>query len=451
MSEKRKVEAAQVPANIPAEKSILATVFFAPDLFDSVMGRVDSEDFFSNANREVFRAMHGLHTDGKVISRHSVAEALLKLGLLDAVGGLAYLGDLSEYQSSPAALEYLLDSVKDKALQRRVIDLARGIMEDGLSARVGVEEILADADAKLSALLQAKYQPTYHRMPEIVEEVYQDIKQRLESGDSILGVKTGFVDLDDRMSGMHPSNLIIIAARPSMGKTALALNIASNVALQAKKQVVVFSLEMSRHELALRLLASEARIDARRVHEGRLGGGEMTGFIEAFRKLSGASIVVDDTPALSILDLRARARRLKKEGMCDLILIDYLQMIRGSGRVDSREQEIAEISRMLKAIAKELEVPVVALSQLNRTLEARKDKRPQLSDLRESGAIEQDADVIIFIYRDEYYEKNSKDKNKAELIIGKQRNGPTGTVKVQFTPAFTRFDNLAGESETITL
>jgi replicative DNA helicase len=444
-------QAPQIPSDVGAEKSILATVFFSPDVFDTVMSRVTVEDFFSNANREVFAAMHALHVEGKVISRHSVADGLQRAGLLESVGGLAYLSDLADYQSSPAALEYLLGTVKDKALQRRLVDLARGLMEEGLSARSSVEELLSDADARLSSLLQEKYQPTYYRMPDIVEDVYKEIQARLKSGDSVLGIKTGFVDLDDRMSGLHKSNLIILAARPSMGKTALALNIASNVALQGKKNVVIFSLEMSRHELALRMLACEARVDARRVHEGRLGGGEMTLFIEAFKRMLHASIIVDDTPALTILDLRARARRLKKEGLCDLILVDYLQMIRGSGRTDSREQEISEISRMLKAIAKELEVPVVALSQLNRTLEARKDKRPQLSDLRESGAIEQDADVIVFIYRDEYYVKNSTDKGKAELIIGKQRSGPIGTVKVQFTPAFTRFDNLAGESETISL
>jgi len=439
----------QLPCDLEGEKSILATVFYSPDVFDTVIDRVGLEDFFSNANREIFKVMLDLTKAGTVISRQSVMHQLEKAGLLEAVGGVAYLGDLRDYQTSAAALEYTLESVKNRALQRRLVELAQGIVHDGLSPRSSVEELLKDADRSLAGLLQEKYSRSSQKISDIITDVYEDIKQRMTSDETILGIQTGFVDLDEQLSGLRKANLVIVAARPSMGKTALALNMAANAALRYSANVVVFSLEMAKEELAFRLLASESRIDARRLRVGRITQGEMESFTEGIRRLSGSSIVVDDTPALGILELRARARRLHKEGLCDVIFVDYLQMLRGTGSAQSREQEIAEISRMLKAVAMELRIPVVALSQLNRGLENRENKRPRLSDLRESGAIEQDADVIVFIYRDDYYTEKSEDKGIAELIVGKQRNGPVGTVKVAFLPQWTRFENLKSEADNV--
>ena len=439
----------QLPCDLEGEKSILATVFYTPDVFDTVIDRLGLEDFFSNANREIFKVMLDLTRDGTVLSRQSVAHALEKAGLLEAVGGVAYLGDLRDYQSSAAALEYTLENVKNRALQRRLVELAQGIVHDGLSPRSSVEELLKDADRDLAGLLQEKYSRSSQKISDIITDVYEDIKQRMTSDETILGIQTGFVDLDEQLSGLRKANLIIVAARPSMGKTALALNMAANAALRYSANVVVFSLEMAKEELAFRLLASESRIDARRLRVGRITQGEMESFTEGIRRLSGSNIVVDDTPALGILELRARARRLHKEGLCDVIFVDYLQMLRGSGSAQSREQEIAEISRMLKAVAMELRIPVIALSQLNRGLENRENKRPRLSDLRESGAIEQDADVIVFIYRDDYYTETSEDKGIAELIVGKQRNGPVGSVMVAFLPQWTRFENLKPEADSV--
>jgi replicative DNA helicase len=441
----------EVPSDVEGEKSILATIFHSPDSFDTVMERIAPDDFFSGVNRQIYELMIALAVENTVISKHSVAERLKQEGLLEAVGGVSYLSDLSEFQATAAGLEFTVDNVRSKGVQRKLVHLAEGIVQDGMGGRVRVDELLQSADKGLTDLLQERYARTSLKLGEIITEVYKDIKERMTSGESTLGIKTGFVDLDEKMSGMHNSNLIIVAARPSMGKTALALNIASNAALKHEANVVVFSLEMSKQELAFRLLASEAQIDAKRLREGRVTPREMDSFTQGVQRLTGAKIVVDDTPALNILEMRARARRLHKEGLCDVIIIDYLQMIHGTGNTQSREQEIAEISRMLKAIAKELNVPVVALSQLNRGLESRQNKRPLLSDLRESGAIEQDADVIIFIYRDEYYDKQSKDKGIAELIIGKQRNGPVGTVKVGFRPDLTRFANLALDPESISI
>lgn len=441
----------EIPSDVEGEKSILATIFHRPDCFDTVMERLGPDDFFSGANRQIYALMRALSVEGTMISKHSMAERLKLEGLLESVGGLSYLSDLSQFQSSAAGLEFAVDSVKSKGVQRKLVHLAEGIFQDGMSGRTAVDELLKNADLGLSQLIQERYVRSSMKLGDIINEVYNDIKERMTSGESVLGIRTGFGDLDEKMSGMHKANLIIVAARPSMGKTALALNIASNAALKHGANVVVFSLEMSKQELVFRLLASEAQIDAKRLRAGDVRSHEMDSFTQAISRLTGASMTVDDTPALNILEMRARARRLKKEGLCDVIIVDYLQMIHGTGNTQSREQEIAEISRMLKAIAKELDVPVVALSQLNRGLESRQNKRPLLSDLRESGAIEQDADVIIFIYRDEYYDPNSKDKGVAELIIGKQRNGPVGTVKVGFRPDLTRFATLAMDHDNISI
>jgi len=433
-----------IPHDIEAEKSVLSTIFYDPNLFDRVAVKLKPDDFFSNANREIFLAMSELSAENVVITRLSVAEELQKNGKLEPVGGMPYLTELVEYESTAAALEYTLDTVKRRALKRKLIDSARAIVQDAMTSQTDVDVLLAEAEQRLSDLIQDRPDESAVGLDKIIAEVFEDVKSRIKSGDTILGVQSGFTELDEMTSGFHRGNLIIVAARPSMGKTALALNMAVNAALRYEAAVVIFSLEMSKTELGFRLLSTESQIDGKRLRKGQITSREMDDFLGAVKRLSAASIIVDDTPAISVSQFRNKARRFKKEGKCDLIIVDYLQLVRGSGArsSDSREQEIAEISRTFKALAKELDVPVIALSQLNRQLENRKDKRPLLADLRESGAIEQDADVIIFIYRDEYYDKNSEEKGIAELIIGKQRNGPVGTVKVAFQPDFARFVNL---------
>ena len=440
---------ASVPHDIEAEKSVLSSVFYDHDLFDRVAVKLKSDDFFSSANREVFLAMNELSVEGVVISRMSVADHLQKEGKLEAIGGLPYLSELVEYETTVAALEYILESVKKLALKRKLIVAGQSIVQEAMTSRSDVQVLLAEAELKLAELLQDKTDDSAVELEKIIAEVFNDIRNRIATGNTILGVKSGFAALDDLVSGFNKGNLIIMAARPSMGKTALALNIAMNAAQKYDQHVLVFSLEMSREELGFRLLSTVAGIDGKRLRQGLITKREMDTFMEAVKKLSSCSIIVDDTPAITLSEVRNKARRFKKEGRCDFIVVDYLQLVRGSGSrsSDSREQEIAEISRGFKAIAKELEVPVMALSQLNRQLESRKDKRPMLSDLRESGAIEQDADVIIFIYREEYYDKATPDKGIAELIVGKQRNGPVGTARVAFQPDFARFVNLAMDDD----
>jgi replicative DNA helicase len=452
MKEREAPAGSQIPHDIAAEKAVLATVMYDPNMFDRIAVKLRPDDFFSSSNREVFLAMSELSAEGTVISRMSVAEQLRMNARLEAIGGLPYLADLIEYEGTPASLDFAADTVKRNALKRKLVEAAQEIVKEGLSSQADVDEMLVQAEQRIIELLQEKPDTSAVSLEQIVKDVVDSVKHWLETGTAILGVNTGFKDLDEMTSGFRKGNLVILAARPSMGKTALALNMAVNAALMYQKKVVIFSLEMSREELGFRMLSSQCGVDGRRLRRGQLTERELARFIEAARKLSGVTVTVDDTPALSISDFRNKCRRLKKEGQCDMILVDYLQLMRGtSARArDSREQEIAEISRSLKAVAKELEVPVVALSQLNRALENRKDKRPLLSDLRESGSIEQDADVIIFIHRDEYYEKNSPDKGIAELIIGKQRNGPVGTVKVAFQPDYARFVNLQHGPDDLT-
>jgi replicative DNA helicase len=442
----------RIPHDVDAEKSVLSTVFYDASYYDTVAVLLQPDDFFSSANREVFEAMSELSAAGTVISRASVSNFLRKEGRLQAVGGMSYITDLVDYEGSSAALKYTVETVKKAALKRKLLEAAQAIVQDSMTPQSDVEVLLEEAERRISELIQDRPQDAAVVLEEIITQVYKDVRSRIESGETLLGVNTGFDDLDEMTSGFHKGNLIILAARPSMGKTALALNIAANAAQKYGKWVVFFSLEMSREELGFRLLSTESGINGKRLRKGEITKREMTDFLAGVKKLSNTPIVVDDTAAITVSDFRNRARKLKKEGKCDFIMVDYLQLMRGiSARSsNSREQEISEISRTLKAIAKELEVPVLALSQLNRSVETRgKDKRPQLSDLRESGAIEQDADVIIFIYRDDYYNKESEQKGQAELIIGKQRNGATGTVHVAFQPDFARFVNLRMQADDL--
>jgi replicative DNA helicase len=387
--------------------------------------------------------MLGLAERAEPVDLITLAEALRQRGELADVGGAAYLAELAERVPTAANVANYARIVRDKAILRNLITTATGIATRGYDPGSDVKELLDRAEADILALSDQEVKPAFVRIDALLSQTFRDIDRLHAQQQAVTGVTSGFVDLDKMTAGLQPSDLVIIAARPSMGKTAFALNIAENAALKADAGVAVFSLEMPKEQLAMRMLCSEARVDLARVRTGHLTDREFKELAQAAARLSYAPIYVDDTPALTVLELRAKARRLWRDPntKLKLVVVDYLQLMRSSEGKDSREQEISEISRSLKALAKELHVPVVALSQLNRQVESRSPPKPRLSDLRESGAIEQDADVIAFIYREEAYDPETDRKGLAEIIIAKQRNGPVGSVELTFLREFTRFEN----------
>jgi replicative DNA helicase len=440
----------QKPHNLDAEASVLGGIF----LRNEVLAQLDTlevEDFYNPRHQAVFMAMRNLESAAKPIDPVTVEAELQRLGKLDAVGGLAFLAELTLRVPSPDNVVHYAEIVQEKRAAAKVIEAAGEILEKGYEDEGDVKEYLDLAEQKIFAVTQTRDKSGPESIKSLIKKVFSSLDERFASPDGITGVPTGFHDLDQKTAGLQPTELIILAARPAMGKTSFALSMAQNAAISGGWPVLVFSLEMSSTQLAERLLCSEARVDSSALRRGQLQRQDMTNLTYAANTLSKAPIQIDDTPALSIRELRARARRFrsnkelfagKKTG---LIVVDYLQLMRGSSQAakSSREQEISEISRGLKSLAKELECPVVALSQLNRSLESRTDKRPQLSDLRESGAIEQDADVILFIYRDVVYNKDAENPHIAEVILGKNRHGAIGTVETHFEGRFTRFENLA--------
>jgi replicative DNA helicase len=369
---------------------------------------------------------------------------------LDNVGGAAYLASLVDNVPSAANIAYYSKIVKEKAILRHLIGTATEILTNSYDTGAEVDDVLDKAEHAIFEISENKIRPAFYPIKSIIKDSFKTIEKLYERKELITGVPTGFEKIDDLTSGLQKSDLIIVAGRPSMGKTAFALNIAQSAATETGIPVAIFSLEMSKEQLALRMLSSEARVDSQRLRKGFLGETDWPKLTTAAGRLSEAPLFIDDTPAITVLEMKAKARRLKAESDLGLIILDYLQLMRSGSFKDSREQEISEISRSLKALAKELSVPIIALSQLNRKVEDRTNRRPQMADLRESGAIEQDADVIAFIYRDEVYNKSEDNPEKgiAEVIIGKQRNGPTGTVKLAFLEKFTCFENLARAEDT---
>ena len=408
------------------------------------VGIVRSESFYRQSHGRIFEAMLALYERSEPIDEITVTAELRSRGHLEMVGGAAVIAELTERLATAANVSYHAQIVRDRALTRRLIQAATQIVSQGYEGAGSVEDLIDQAESQIFEITSQKQARDFAPIREVVRDAFKLITQLYERQDPITGVATGYADLDNMTSGLQPSDLIIVAGRPSMGKTAFALGLAQNVAVHSKQPAAVFSLEMSKEQLAMRMLCSEARIDSQRLRAGIARDREWPRLAKAAGDLSEAPLYIDDTGSISILEMRAKARRLQAEVGLGLIVVDYLQLMRGRRSGDEgREREISEISRGLKALAKELSVPVVALSQLNRSLEQRADKRPMLSDLRESGAIEQDADVICFVYRDEYYNADSEDKGVAEIIIGKQRNGPTGVVKLRFFREFTRFESLA--------
>jgi replicative DNA helicase len=440
------------PHSIDAEQAVLGGLMLDERAWERIADKLNEDDFYRKDHRLIYRALTELSEKNMPCDAVTLGEWFESNKLAELVGGAAYIMQLANSTPSAANIVAYADIVREKSILRQLIDAGTEITGDGFQPEGrSTQEILEGAEQKVFRIAEsgARGRKNFVPMRAAVKEAFQILHQRYESKGSVTGLATGFADLDELTAGLQPSDLIIVAARPSMGKTALAVNFAEHAAMRSKKAVAIFSMEMSASQLAFRLISSLGRINQQHLRTGDIQEEEWPRVTSAITMLSDAKIFIDDTPALSPAELRARARRLKREHDLGLIVIDYLQLMAVPGNKENRATEISEISRGLKALAKELNIPVIALSQLNRSLEQRTDKRPVMADLRESGAIEQDADVILFIYRDEYYNPESSDKGLAEIIIGKQRNGPTGTVKLTFLGQYTKFENFASEAYAI--
>ncbi|EKE83654.1 replicative DNA helicase [Idiomarina xiamenensis] len=436
------------PHSIEAEQSVLGGLMLDNEAWDNVAGRVISDDFYHRAHRQIFRAMSHLAERSQPIDLVTVSEALEASGDLDSSGGFAYLGEIAKNTPSAANILAYADIVRERAVVREMIAVANEIAESGFDTQGrNSAELLDIAESKVFKIAEKRVSGSDG--PQGIEQILQRTIERIEvlsntkNNNGVTGVSTGFKDLDKKTAGLQPSDLIIVAARPSMGKTTFAMNLAENVALGSDKPVLVFSLEMPAEQLMMRMLASLSRVDQTRIRTGQLEEEDWARIASVMGMLNDKNnMYIDDASGLTPTEVRSRARRIAREhGGLSMIMIDYLQLMTVPGMSENRTLEIAEISRSLKSLAKELQVPVVALSQLNRSLEQRADKRPVNSDLRESGSIEQDADVIMFIYRDEVYHQDSANKGIAEIIIGKQRNGPIGSIELKFHGQLSRFDN----------
>jgi replicative DNA helicase len=435
------------PHNDDAERSLLGAVMLDNDILDAILSRISPEDFFRERHRHIFRAMKALYDRDETIDVVTLGDYLAAEEKLESVGGPGFLTRLSNEVPSAANANQYVEIVRNKSTLRQFISTTHSLVEEGYSDVPDVDSFLDRAEREIFSITQEGVTNEYEEIREVIKGAYEQLESLYETTEKVTGVPSGFVDLDEITAGWQDSDLIIVAARPGMGKTTLALNMASHVTVHEGFSAAVFSLEMSSQQLAMRLLCSEGRVDQKRVRQGTMDDQAWTRLVEAAGDLKEADLFLDDTPALSIMEFRSKCRRLKAEQDIDIVFIDYLQLMTASGDHDLREQEISEISRSLKGIAKELSIPVISLAQLNRGVEKRQDKRPRLRDLRESGAIEQDADVICFIYRDEVYNEETEDKGIAEVIVRKHRNGPIGDVRLRFFPHHTRFENLAEEHD----
>jgi replicative DNA helicase len=436
------------PQHIEAEESLLSAILIDNTALLDIVELLSPEDFYRPAHQKIYAAMAELFDRGEPADSITVANSLKEKGHLEAVGGAAYLAKLLDDVPMAVNAQYYARIVHEKAVLRRLIEKANAITKRCFQDQGGIDEILDFAESSIFAVTEKKARQAFHPLSKVIDANIDFLEEKQKNKSLVTGVPTGFTLLDNLTAGMQNSDLLIIAARPSMGKTALALNIARNAAVDGGVPVAIFSLEMSKEQLSLRMLCAEARIDSSRVRSGFFSMEDWERLTEAAGVLSAAPIFIDDSPSLSAMEVRAKARRLKMDKNLGLIVVDYLQLMQGRPGAERRDLEISDISRSLKALAKELNLPVLALSQLNRMLEQRNDKRPRLSDLRESGALEQDADVVAFIYRDEVYnkEENNPQRGTAEILLAKQRNGPTGDVLLTFLSAYTRFENLAAEA-----
>lgn len=431
-----------------AEESVLGGILLDNNVVNLALEIIKAEDFYKTQHQVIFQAMTSLTERGVPIDVVTLSNELKSHGTIEDSGGMDYLAHLATIVPSAANLSYYARLVKDKSLRRKVIHTAGEISTDAFDEETNTQEFLDTVETKILGISDSRISSSFHHVEHIVPEAITLIEKLYDQKEAVTGIPTGYTKLDMMTAGLQKSDLIIIAARPSMGKTAFSLNIGQYVGVTKNQAVAVFSLEMSKEQLVLRMLCSEARVSNSKVRTGQIAERDFPRLVDAAGRIAAAPIYIDDTPALTVTELRAKCRRLHRTQPLSLIIVDYLQLMRSPqyGHI-SREQEISDISRNLKALAKELSVPVIALSQLNRSVESRENKRPVMSDLRESGAIEQDADIITFIYRDEVYDANSVDKGVAEIIISKHRSGPIGTVRLAFSAEFTRFDNLEERDE----
>jgi len=428
------------PQNLEAEQAVLGAILLEAEALITAMEHLRAEDFYSVAHQRIYDAVVGLNEDNKPLDLVTLMSRLQDQGELEEIGGVSYLAKLSGAVPTAANVEYYAQIVAEKAMLRRLIRTATQIVSNGYAEGEDIGALLNDAEQRILELSNRRAAHGFISIRDVLMEVFERVEHLYNHKGGVTGIPSGFPDLDKMTSGFQRSDLIIVAARPSVGKTAFALNIAQNVAVRASETVAIFSLEMSAAQLVQRMICAESNVDAGRMRTGFLEGDDWEKLSMAIGSLSEAQVFIDDTPGITVADIRAKCRRLKKEKGLGMILIDYLQLIQGRGKSgENRQQEVSEISRTLKQIARELEVPVIALSQLSRGVEQRQDKRPMMSDLRESGSIEQDADIVSFLYRDDYYDKETEKKNIIEIIIAKQRNGPVGTVELVFLKQFNKF------------
>ena len=439
------MELGKIPPNdVEAEQAVIGSMLTDRDAVISAIEVLKEEDFYREDNKTIYEAILNLYNRSEPIDIITLKAELTSMGMFDKIGGLEYIVGLPEKVPTTANVEKYISIVKEKSELRRLIKAANEIIEQGYDPTENIDDIMNSAEKKIFNIMQDKDQKSYSPIKDVLIDAFTELEQLYNQKQHITGVPTGFIDLDYKTAGLHNSDLILIAARPAMGKSAFALNIATNAAQKAKVPAVLFSLEMSKEQMVNRILCSEAMVDSNKVRTGKIDDDDWIKLADTMGDLSEAPIYIDDTPGISINEIRAKCRKLKLEKNIGLVVIDYLQLVQGSSKraQGSREQEISEISRSLKILAKEINVPVIALSQLSRAPEQRPDHRPMLSDLRESGAIEQDADIVMFLYRDDYYNEDSEDKGLAEVIVAKHRAGSTGTVKLVWLGNYTKFANM---------
>ncbi len=432
-----------LPQSIEAEQSVIGSMIIDKSAIAKVLESLEEEDFYRDGHKVIFRAILDMFRKDMAIDLVTLLESLKSTDMLERAGGVTYITEISASVPTTANLSSYIKIVEEKSVLRKLIKASTSIIESSYNNQGEVENVLDGAEKRIFDIAEKKTSKDFEPLSDVLERGFLEIERLFNNRGEITGVGSGFSDLDSKTSGFQKGDMILIAARPSMGKTTFALNIAEHAALREGKSVVIFSLEMSKEQLAYKLLCSEANVDMLRLRTGELDDKDWENIAKATGPLAKAKVYIDDTAGVSVMEMRSKCRRLKMEYGIDLIVIDYLQLMSGStGSSDNRQQEVSEISRSIKALAKEMECPVIALSQLSRAPEQRADHRPMLSDLRESGSIEQDADLVMFLYRDEYYNKETEDKNIGECIIAKQRNGPVGTAKLAWLGQYSKFGNL---------
>ena len=431
-----------LPQSIEAEQSVIGAMIIDKSAIAQVFEKLNEDDFYRDGHKVIYKAIREMYAKDMAVDLVTILEYLKTTDMLDKAGGVTYISELSSSVPTTANLSSYIKIVEEKSTLRKLIKASTSIIEESYNSGGDVEKVIDLAQKKVFDIAEKKDSKEYEALSDVLERGFLEIERLFNNRGAITGVGSGIKDLDAKTSGFQKGDMVLIAARPSMGKTTFSLNIAENAALKEGKSVVIFSLEMSKEQLAYKLLCSQANVDMLKLRTGNLEDDDWERIARATGPLANAKIYIDDTAGISVMDMRSKCRKIKMEHGIDMILIDYLQLMSGSAGSDNRQQEVSEISRSIKALAKEMECPVIALSQLSRAPEQRADHRPMLSDLRESGSIEQDADVVMFIYRDDYYNKDSENKNIAEIIIAKQRNGPIGTINLVWLPNYTKFVNM---------